>query len=267
MLGIAYLLLFKEFRIYFKHNPQGIYILQRACQRYIPMYSIEMLSMPTVSSIEIACRSTLATAHESTVASRGLTTLVTTNNIQMWPTQPLPFQPSLPITYIYIYWFQCDDVVHDDDANANAFLFYHLQTTPQRITSQHTPTPPPPSSSKTDTMKMSKLSNQTNSPDPQAVNSRVFVGNLNTFQCSKTDVERMFQKYGRLAGKQNATNGQTGCVLYCIWSKQRESVYISYEIGIRFLYSLMRCEKSGKFMFDILVSAISVWCPSWKRNI
>lgn len=51
-------------------------------------------------------------------------------------------------------------------------------------------------------MKMSKLSNQTNSQDPQAVNSRVFVGNLNTFQCSKTDVERMFQRYGRLAGKQ-----------------------------------------------------------------
>jgi RNA recognition motif-containing protein len=50
-------------------------------------------------------------------------------------------------------------------------------------------------------MKMSKLSNQTNSQDPQAVNSRVFVGNLNTFQCSKTDVERMFQKYGRLVGK------------------------------------------------------------------
>lgn len=49
-------------------------------------------------------------------------------------------------------------------------------------------------------MKLSKLSNQTNSQDPQAVNSRVFVGNLNTFQCSKTDVERMFQRYGRLAG-------------------------------------------------------------------
>ncbi|KAL7048141.1 hypothetical protein ACKWTF_003236 [Chironomus riparius] len=49
-------------------------------------------------------------------------------------------------------------------------------------------------------MKMSKLSNQTNSQDPQAVNSRVFVGNLNTFQCSKADVERMFQRYGRLAG-------------------------------------------------------------------
>lgn len=50
-------------------------------------------------------------------------------------------------------------------------------------------------------MKMSKVGNQTNSQDPQAVNSRVFVGNLNTFQCSKTDVERMFQRYGRLAGR------------------------------------------------------------------
>jgi len=55
--------------------------------------------------------------------------------------------------------------------------------------------------SSTATMKLSKLSNQTNSQDPQAVNSRIFVGNLNTFQCSKTDVERMFQIYGRLAGK------------------------------------------------------------------
>ncbi|KAK3932253.1 RNA-binding protein Raly [Frankliniella fusca] len=49
-------------------------------------------------------------------------------------------------------------------------------------------------------MKMSKVGNQTNSQDPQAVNSRVFVGNLNTFQCSKAEVERMFQRYGRIAG-------------------------------------------------------------------
>ncbi|XP_071514667.1 uncharacterized protein [Panulirus ornatus] len=47
---------------------------------------------------------------------------------------------------------------------------------------------------------MSKVGNQTNSQDPQAVNSRAFVGNLNTFQCTKTDVERMFQRYGRIAG-------------------------------------------------------------------
>ncbi|CAH1129369.1 unnamed protein product [Ceutorhynchus assimilis] len=57
-----------------------------------------------------------------------------------------------------------------------------------------------PTPKQTTKMKMSKVGNQTNSQDPQAVNSRVFVGNLNTFQCSKTDVERMFQRYGRLAG-------------------------------------------------------------------
>ncbi|KAF0299077.1 RNA-binding protein Raly [Amphibalanus amphitrite] len=46
---------------------------------------------------------------------------------------------------------------------------------------------------------MIKVGNQTNSQDPQAVNSRVFVGNLNTFQATKTDVERLFQRYGRIA--------------------------------------------------------------------
>ena len=33
------------------------------------------------------------------------------------------------------------------------------------------------------------------------MNSRVFVGNLNTFQTTKTDVERLFQRYGRIAGE------------------------------------------------------------------
>lgn len=47
---------------------------------------------------------------------------------------------------------------------------------------------------------MIKVGNQTNSQDPQAVNSRVFVGNLNTFQASKSDVEKLFQRYGRIAG-------------------------------------------------------------------
>ncbi|XP_059614542.1 uncharacterized protein LOC132260448 isoform X2 [Phlebotomus argentipes] len=49
-------------------------------------------------------------------------------------------------------------------------------------------------------MKMSLVSNNTNSLDPISVHSRVFVGNLNTFQCSKTDVEKIFQRYGRLLG-------------------------------------------------------------------
>ena len=30
--------------------------------------------------------------------------------------------------------------------------------------------------------------------------NRVFVGNLNTFQVVKIDVEKIFQKYGRIAG-------------------------------------------------------------------
>jgi len=49
-------------------------------------------------------------------------------------------------------------------------------------------------------MSVSKVGNQTSSNDPQAVNSRVFVGNLNTFQVVKIDVEKIFQKYGRIAG-------------------------------------------------------------------
>lgn len=49
-------------------------------------------------------------------------------------------------------------------------------------------------------MSLSKVGNQTSSQDPQAVNSRVFVGNLNTFQVVKVDVEKIFQKYGRIAG-------------------------------------------------------------------
>lgn len=50
-------------------------------------------------------------------------------------------------------------------------------------------------------MSLCKVGNQTSSQDPQAVNSRVFVGNLNTFQVTKTDVEKIFQRYGKIAGE------------------------------------------------------------------
>lgn len=49
-------------------------------------------------------------------------------------------------------------------------------------------------------INLCKVGNQTSSVDPSAVNSRVFVGNLNTFQVTKTDVEKVFQRYGRIAG-------------------------------------------------------------------
>ncbi len=50
-------------------------------------------------------------------------------------------------------------------------------------------------------MNLCKVGNQTSSQDPQAVNSRVFVGNLNTFQVNKVDVEKTFQRYGRIVGE------------------------------------------------------------------
>ncbi|XP_037506299.2 uncharacterized protein LOC119382597 [Rhipicephalus sanguineus] len=47
---------------------------------------------------------------------------------------------------------------------------------------------------------MTRVGNQTNSTDPAAVNSRIFVGNLNTHVVSKEDVERLFKRYGRIIG-------------------------------------------------------------------
>ena len=45
-----------------------------------------------------------------------------------------------------------------------------------------------------------KISNITNSNDPKSVNSRIFVGNLNTFTLTKDDVETIFKRYGRIIG-------------------------------------------------------------------
>ncbi|XP_054724959.1 heterogeneous nuclear ribonucleoprotein C-like isoform X2 [Uloborus diversus] len=47
---------------------------------------------------------------------------------------------------------------------------------------------------------MTRVGNHTNSSDPQSVNSRVFVGNLNTYVVGKEEVERIFSRYGRLIG-------------------------------------------------------------------
>lgn len=45
-----------------------------------------------------------------------------------------------------------------------------------------------------------QVSNVTNSNDPAAKNSRVFVGNLNTFVLSKEDVDAIFHRYGIVTG-------------------------------------------------------------------
>ncbi|XP_069768801.1 heterogeneous nuclear ribonucleoproteins C1/C2 isoform X2 [Narcine bancroftii] len=43
-------------------------------------------------------------------------------------------------------------------------------------------------------------SNVTNKNDPRSLNSRVFIGNLNTAVWKKTDVEALFAKYGKIVG-------------------------------------------------------------------
>ncbi len=56
-------------------------------------------------------------------------------------------------------------------------------------------------------MNLCKVGNQTSSQDPHAVNSRIFVGNLNTFQVNKIDVEKVFQRYGRIVGESSTLIG------------------------------------------------------------
>lgn len=43
-------------------------------------------------------------------------------------------------------------------------------------------------------------SNVTNKTDPRSLNSRVFIGNLNTLLVNKSDVEAIFSKYGKIVG-------------------------------------------------------------------
>ncbi|XP_035526617.1 heterogeneous nuclear ribonucleoproteins C1/C2 isoform X5 [Morone saxatilis] len=43
-------------------------------------------------------------------------------------------------------------------------------------------------------------SNVTNRTDPRSLNSRVFIGNLNTLLVTKGDVEAIFSKYGKIVG-------------------------------------------------------------------
>ncbi|NXY91753.1 HNRPC protein, partial [Alcedo cyanopectus] len=46
----------------------------------------------------------------------------------------------------------------------------------------------------------SMASNVTNKTDPRSMNSRVFIGNLNTLVVKKSDVEAIFSKYGKIVG-------------------------------------------------------------------
>ncbi|XP_044040788.1 heterogeneous nuclear ribonucleoproteins C1/C2 isoform X2 [Siniperca chuatsi] len=52
----------------------------------------------------------------------------------------------------------------------------------------------------TDIMDLMASSNVTNKTDPRSLNSRVFIGNLNTLLVTKADVEAIFSKYGKVVG-------------------------------------------------------------------
>ncbi|KAF7654669.1 hypothetical protein LDENG_00066310 [Lucifuga dentata] len=50
------------------------------------------------------------------------------------------------------------------------------------------------------TSSLMASSNVTNKTDPRSLNSRVFIGNLNTLLVTKADVEAIFSKYGKVVG-------------------------------------------------------------------
>uniref|UniRef100_A0A8C3RBH4 RALY heterogeneous nuclear ribonucleoprotein n=28 Tax=Neognathae TaxID=8825 RepID=A0A8C3RBH4_9PASS len=65
------------------------------------------------------------------------------------------------------------------------------------------PSPPSMEQGHVQASKMSlkvQTSNITNKNDPKSINSRVFIGNLNTAVVKKSDVETIFSKYGRVVG-------------------------------------------------------------------
>ncbi|XP_028988601.1 heterogeneous nuclear ribonucleoproteins C1/C2 isoform X2 [Betta splendens] len=54
--------------------------------------------------------------------------------------------------------------------------------------------------SSSSTSSLMSSSNVTNKTDPRSLNSRVFIGNLNTLLVTKADVEAIFSKYGKVVG-------------------------------------------------------------------
>ncbi|XP_028261651.1 heterogeneous nuclear ribonucleoproteins C1/C2 isoform X2 [Parambassis ranga] len=55
-------------------------------------------------------------------------------------------------------------------------------------------------SSSSSSSSLMASSNVTNKTDPHSLNSRVFIGNLNTLLVTKADVEAIFSKYGKIVG-------------------------------------------------------------------
>lgn len=120
-----------------------------------------------------------------------------------------------------------------------------------------------------------QTSNVTNKNDPKSINSRVFIGNLNTAVVKKSDVETIFSKYGRVAGcsvhkgyafvqyanerhARAAVLGENGRVLAGQTLGKRLSLTLLLVFwagsGLFFLASL-----SGPFLFPLLLPTTPIW--------
>ncbi|XP_026018505.1 heterogeneous nuclear ribonucleoproteins C1/C2 [Astatotilapia calliptera] len=79
----------------------------------------------------------------------------------------------------------------------STILFSPTDTDRQTSTDPSTDTMDWSSSSSSSLMASSNVTNKT---DPHSLNSRVFIGNLNTLLVTKADVEAIFSKYGKIFG-------------------------------------------------------------------
>ncbi|KAM9836718.1 heterogeneous nuclear ribonucleoproteins C1/C2 [Aulostomus maculatus] len=77
---------------------------------------------------------------------------------------------------------------------------HQTQTGRQTSTDQSTDTMDLSSWSSSSSSSLMASSNVTNKTDPRSLNSRVFIGNLNTLLVTKADVEAIFSKYGKIVG-------------------------------------------------------------------
>uniref|UniRef100_A0AAQ5ZMI7 RRM domain-containing protein n=1 Tax=Amphiprion ocellaris TaxID=80972 RepID=A0AAQ5ZMI7_AMPOC len=82
-------------------------------------------------------------------------------------------------------------------ADLRSDVIFQTQTGRQTSTEPSTDTMDWSSSSSSSLMASSNVTNKT---DPRSLNSRVFIGNLNTLLVTKADVEAIFSKYGKIVG-------------------------------------------------------------------
>ncbi|KAK3567923.1 hypothetical protein QTP86_027256, partial [Hemibagrus guttatus] len=110
-------------------------------------------------------------------------------------------------------------------------------------------------------------SNVTNKTDPRSLNSRVFIGNLNTMLVTKADVEAIFSKYGMIVGcsvhkgyafvqysnERNARAAVAG---------EDERMIAGQVLGEEVLYLAVACDKLSIYLSTLRISVTFSTCFS-----